>query len=304
MEGLKGKAVVITGSGRGIGAACAKGVARQGAAVVVDAVAGAEAARVARGLAASGGIAVAGVADITDWDEAGRLIETCLGAFGRIDGLVNNAALFQMARLDEFEPTSARKLLDVNVTGTIFCAAHAVKPMLAQGSGSIVNVTSGAHLGMPTMGIYGGSKGAVASLTYTWAMELEGSGVRVNALSPFGVTRMMDTQAAYHPGDDANKERVAQIQPPEANSPVVEFLLSDRSVGVNGQIVRIARRELSLYVHPALQIPPATRESWTLDAVADAFDTDLRGRLVPCGVIGVASQTQALDSGFWARVER
>ena len=176
------------------------------------------------------------------------------------------------------------------MTGTIFCAAHAVKPMLAQGSGSIVNVTSGAHLGMPTMGIYGGSKGAVASLTYTWAMELEGSGVRVNALSPFGVTRMMDAQAAYRPGDETNRERLARIQPPEANSPVVEFLLSDRAAGINGQIVRIDKGELSLYVHPAIQIPPATRDSWTLEDVANAFDADLRRRLVPCGVIGIASQ--------------
>lgn len=189
MNVLQGKAVVITGSGKGIGAACAKGAAHQGAAVVVNDIDD-SAHETANAILAEGGKAVACLADVSKWDEAGRLIDCCLEAFGKIDGLVNNAALYNRARIDELEPESARAQVEVNVLGTMFCTAHAVRHMLEQGSGSIVNVVSGAHMGMPTMGVYGATKGAVASMVYTWAMELTGTGVRVNALSPFGRTRI------------------------------------------------------------------------------------------------------------------
>src|SRR5690349_12897016 len=101
MTMLEGKAVVITGSGRGIGAACAKGVARQGASVIVNDVDAKLAEETVAAISAAGGTAVACVADITDWDQAGRLIDRCVAAFGKIDGLVNNAALFHRSRLDQ-----------------------------------------------------------------------------------------------------------------------------------------------------------------------------------------------------------
>ena len=188
---LEGKAVVVTGAGRGIGAACAAGVGRQGARVVVNDVDAEEAEQTARAIKAQGGTAISCVADISDWEQAGKLIEACISAFGRIDGLVNNAALYHIGRVDAFNPLVARALVEVNVLGPMYCTGHAVKAMLAQRSGSIVNVVSGAHMGMPGMGIYGATKGAVASMVYTWAMELSGSGVRVNALSPFGATNIL-----------------------------------------------------------------------------------------------------------------
>src|SRR5690606_20027849 len=91
---LSGKAIVITGSGRGIGEACIKGAARQGSVVVVNDVDAGLAEKVAADIRAAGGTAIACAADITDWDQAGRLIDTCIGEYGRIDGLVNNAGLF------------------------------------------------------------------------------------------------------------------------------------------------------------------------------------------------------------------
>src|ERR1044071_1858591 len=94
MSALIGKAGVITGAGRGIGAACALGAAAQGAAVVVNDVDRREADAVTGEILAAGGRAIACVADITDWEDAGRLIASCIDEFGRIDGLVNNAGLF------------------------------------------------------------------------------------------------------------------------------------------------------------------------------------------------------------------
>jgi NAD(P)-dependent dehydrogenase (short-subunit alcohol dehydrogenase family) len=305
---LDGKAVVITGAGRGIGAACAKGVARQGASVVVNDL-DADAAEATVGeIVAAGGRAIACIADVSDWDEAGGLIGACIEAFGRIDGLVNNAAIYSIARLDGFDPAVARALVEVNVLGPMYCTGHAVKPMLAQGAGAIVNVVSGAHMGIPGMGVYGATKGAVASMVYTWALELAGTGVRVNALSPFGSTEILDNSNRYllrrfGEGVSTSRlpERQAAIQPPEANSPIVEYLLSDEAAGVNGQLVRLDGGEISLYTHPALLQPSVKRERWDAQAVAEVFAQDLAQRQVRCGVLGTEHLPVDLATGHWKR---
>jgi NAD(P)-dependent dehydrogenase (short-subunit alcohol dehydrogenase family) len=124
---LTGKTVVVTGAGRGIGAACAKGVGRQGASVVVNDIDAAEADRTAQAIVADGGSAIGCAADVSDWEQAGRLIETCISAFGRIDGLVNNAALYHIGKVDTLDPRIARALVEVNVLGPLYCTGHAVK---------------------------------------------------------------------------------------------------------------------------------------------------------------------------------
>ena len=296
---LKNKAVVITGSGRGIGAACAKGAARQGARVVVNDVDD-SARETAEAIVAAGGEAIACVADVSRWEEAGRLIETCIRTFGRIDGLANNAALYHRRRLDEFDPELSRKMVEVNVMGPLYCSAHAVKPMLEQGAGAIVNVVSGAQMGMPTMGVYGATKGAAASMVYTWALELAGTGIRVNGLSPFGATGIGNL-SEEELRDPAVAKAFAELPPAEANSPVLEYLLSDRAAGVNGQLVRIDKGELQLYTHPALLVPSVVRETWTAEEVAGVFDSAFRDRRVPCGVLGMTELPVDLNSGFWKR---
>lgn len=300
---LDGKAIVITGSGRGIGAACIKGCARAGARVVVNDIDADVAEETAEAIRAEGGTATACAADVSDWDDAGRLIAACIDAYGRIDGLVNNAALFHLNKVWDYDAVAARELVDANVMGTLNCTGHAVKHMIAQKAGSIVNVVSGAHMGMDGMTIYGATKGAVASMVYTWALELEGTGVRANGLSPFGLSRMTLPTETYY-DEETRAARVAEIQPPEANSPVVEFLLSDRAEGVNGQLVRIDKGDLQIYTHPALLLPAVHREHWTGEDVADAFDADLRHRLVPSGVQGMEQGPVPLTSGYWSRVKK
>jgi len=302
MKLLEGKAIVITGSGRGIGAACAKSCARCGAAVVINDIDPIDAGETAAAIAAEGGKVIACVADVAQWEEAGRLIDTCISAFGKIDGLVNNAALYHAARIDEFDPVAARSLLDANVLGPLYCTGRAVKPMLAQKSGSIVNVVSGAHMGIPNLGIYGATKGAVASMVYTWALELAGSGVRVNALSPFGATRIAfpDRRA---PIPEEMAKRLALLPPPEANSPVVEYLLSDLAKNVNGQLVRIDKGELQLYTHPALLVPSVKHAEWTAELVAQTFEHEFKDRQVPCGIRGMTDLPVELQSGYWKRAQ-
>jgi NAD(P)-dependent dehydrogenase (short-subunit alcohol dehydrogenase family) len=308
---LAGKAIVVTGSGRGIGAACAKGIARQGASVVVNDVNAAVAEETAAEIEAAGGTAIVHIADVSDWDAAGGLIEACISRFGKIDGLVNNAALFHVAPITALDPKIARGMVDVNVLGPLHCLAHVVKPMLAQGSGAIVNIGSGAHLGMRGLGLYGLTKGAVASMVYTWALELEGSGVRINGIFPIGATNLaMNTQeyltnrfGLSFEQESASKGRTAPlIQAPEANSPVVEYLLSDEAADVNGQLVRVAKGQLQFYTHPVLLMPNTPCEDWTSRGIAERFAAELKQRQQPCGPNwGTSNSPEEVDlsAGAW-----
>lgn len=293
MVTLEGKAVVITGAGRGIGAATARLAAQLGAHVVVNDLDAAEAEATAAGIRAAGGKAVAHPADISDWDAARRLVAACGEAWGRIDGLFNNAGHFGLARLDEITPDRLRTALEVNVVGTFACAVHAVAAMRRQGGGgAILNVTSGAQMGIPAMSVYGASKGAVASATYAWSEELKGSGIRVNALSPMAATRMMAETARY-----LGRDMGAGL-PPEVNAPVACYLLSDASAGVTGQVVRIEGRNLSLTTHPGILLPVLV-DDWDVDRIAEAFRSDLAARQFPAGTVGMSVEIGGNASRTW-----
>jgi NAD(P)-dependent dehydrogenase (short-subunit alcohol dehydrogenase family) len=174
-------------------------------------------------------------------------------------------------------------MLETNVLGTFNCTRAAIEPMLAQGHGSIVNVTSGAQTGQRANGGYGASKGAVATLTYAWAVELAGSGVRVNAISPMAYSPMSMAMEAYQKAHGVPFDATT-MPPPEANAPLAVFLMSARSTGVSGQVLRIDGNRLSLMAHPAIRTPVLERDRWTPDDVADAFDARLRELMLPVDV--------------------
>ncbi|GAA2393973.1 SDR family oxidoreductase [Dactylosporangium salmoneum] len=278
---LDGKAVVVTGAGRGLGAAYARLAAAEGAAVVVNDVDGAQAEVVAAEIRASGGRAEAVAGSVADWDGAGAIVAACVDAFGAIDGLVNNAGIFRLAGPAEQDPADFRAVLEVNVLGTAYCGLHAIRAMLPRGRGSIVNVTSGSHAGSAAMGAYGASKGAVASLTYCWAADLAGTGVRVNAVSPNAHTRMADAYEAYL-GAAAQGQNVHK--PPAQNAPAVVYLLSDAAAALHGQVVRIDGDELSMVAHPTVMGHGATGPAWTVESVAAAFAAGAVGPLSPVGL--------------------
>ncbi|PIF73710.1 NAD(P)-dependent dehydrogenase (short-subunit alcohol dehydrogenase family) [Variovorax sp. 54] len=282
---LQGKAVVVTGAGQGLGAAYARLAAAQGARVLVNDIDAAAAQAVVQGIEAAGGQAAANAADISIWAGAAELIGECIGRFGTIDGLVNNAARFYMSRPEDEEEAAMRALLAVNVLGTAFCGVHALRHMLARGRGAIVNVTSGSQTGTTLQGVYGASKGAVASLTYSWSVDAAPHGVRVNAVSPMAKTPMADVARSYF--TDRHRMPWPQVAvSPEDNAPVVAYLLSDAAQGVNGQVVRIDGDRLSLMTHPAVLHPPLESARWGVDEVAQAFEAQLKSRQLPVGVVG------------------
>jgi len=276
MKFLDGKAIVITGAGSGLGAAYARHCAALGARLVVNDVDAAAAEAIAAEIASAGGTAVASAGSVASWDYAGELIETCVKAYGHIDGLLNNAGILRHGRITEMSERDLRAMLDVNTVGTAACASHAIRRMLAQdGHGSIVNVASGSQAGDIALGAYGASKAAVASLTFSWALELRDTNVRVNALSPLAHTTMAETNMKFLAQQSASREVVYTTLPAaDVNAPAAAFLLSDRSIGINGQIVRIAGEELSFVTHPMIA-EPVMKGRWDDDAIEAAFHETL-----------------------------
>ncbi len=276
---LDDKAVVITGAGRGLGAAYARHCAALGAMLVVNDVAKDAAEAMAAAIRDAGGQAIASSGDVSSWDYAGELVATCVSEYGRIDGLVSNAGILRHGRATEMSEADLRAMLGVNTIGTAACGVHAIRAMLDAGTkGSIVNVASGSQAGDIALGGYGASKAAVASLTYSWALELKDTPVRINAVSPLAETEMSASNMGYLAQQSASREVVYTSLPAAAtNAPVVAFLLSDRAAGINGQVVRIAGDELSFVTHPMIA-DPVLKGEWTDETVAEAFRDTLKNR--------------------------
>lgn len=182
---------IITGSGRGIGAATAKLAARRGYAVCVNYLKNeTRADAVVAEIRAAGGRAIMVQADTTTEDEVIKLFERVDLELGPVTALVNNAGITGRAgRLDSFDARAMRRVLDVNVTGAMLCAQQAVKRMSTKNGGAggaIVNVSSlAAKLGGANQWIpYAAAKGAVDSFTIGLAKEVAAEGIRVNAISP------------------------------------------------------------------------------------------------------------------------
>jgi glucose 1-dehydrogenase len=199
---LKNQVAIVTGAGRGIGVALAKGMAREGAAVVVNySRSAAEAERVAADIVAAGGKAVAVQADVQKLAEHDRLISAALENFGGLDILVNNAGLeyresFLTTTEAQFDHT-----LGVNLKGVYFLSQKAARAMIqARKGGKIINISS-CHDTVPLnlRSAYGVSKGGLAMLTKSLALELAEHKINVNGLSPGAILTEMNRAALSVP---------------------------------------------------------------------------------------------------------
>jgi len=236
--------VLITGALAGIGRATALAFARQGARLVVSGRRDDAGAALVRELRELGTEAEFVRADVRQEDDVEALVDRAVARFGRLDIAVNNAGTEgQPGPLTAQTAATYAATFDTNVLGTIFSLKHELRVMLAQGSGSIVNLSSTmGHRGNANAGLYVASKHAVEGLTRTAALEGAAAGVRVNAVAPGPIDTEMLTRFA---GDDERKNGLAAGVPmkrlgrPEEIAQAIVFLASDQAGFLTGQVVDV-----------------------------------------------------------------
>ncbi|MGV9712444.1 SDR family NAD(P)-dependent oxidoreductase [Gordonia sp. NPDC003424] len=244
------KVAIVTGSGRGLGAAHAKYLAARGAAVVINDLGG-----TATGTGAShgpaeetvaeiveaGGRAVANFDSVTEHPE--RIVRTAIDEFGRLDILINNAGINQVHPFEGDVMAAIRKHMDVHFFGTAGVTAAAWPHLVESGSGRVVNTTSPTLIGFPEQTPYVAAKGAIFAFTRTLAFEGEPVGIKVNAVAPTAATRMSDEADL----PEEFKQFMRDNLPTSLVSPVFAYLASDRCA-VNGEVFQAQGGEVQRLV--------------------------------------------------------
>jgi 3-oxoacyl-[acyl-carrier protein] reductase len=243
MNALEGKTAVVTGASRGIGAAIARRLGADGAAVVVNyAKSGQEAEAVAADIRKAGGRAKAFQADVSDPAQAKALIAASVKEFGRLDILVNNAGTAIFTPLEKVDEAQVKSQFDLNVNGPIFTTQAAATRFPKEG-GRVINISSTAaaraYLGG---GVYAATKAALNALTRVWAAELGPRGVTVNSISP-GPTETELFKVAV--SDEMKKASVGRTPLGRLGTPAdiadaVAFFASSDARWITGQIVETA----------------------------------------------------------------
>ncbi len=244
VDRLKDKVIIVTGGAHGIGRAYCEGLAGEGARVVIADIDAQAAESAASALAEAGNDALAVATDVSNEADAANLANAALERFGRIDGLVNNAAIFQRPAMyhgpiEDLPVAEWDRLMAVNLRGIFLCSRAVVPGMKEQGSGKIVNVSSGTVSRGSGSLHYVTSKAGVIGFTRGLARELGDYGINVNAVAP-GLTITMDDV-----DERAEQQRQMRIQtraikraemPEDLVGPVI-FLCSPDSDFMTGQTV-------------------------------------------------------------------
>ena len=242
---LEGKVALVTGASKGIGAAIAKGLAAEGARVVVNYASSREGAdRVVAEIVGLGGEAVAAQADVSSEADLDRLFAETKAAYGRLDVLVNNAGVYGFAPLEAITSGEFHRMFDLNVLGLLLASQKAAAAFDEAG-GSIVNIGSGIVKLNPAAGtVYTATKAAVDAISISLAKELGPRGIRVNSLSP----GMVDTEGARTLGvigSEMERASVAQtplgrVGEPDDIASVATFLASQDARWITGQVIQVS----------------------------------------------------------------
>jgi pyridoxal 4-dehydrogenase len=232
MGKLDGRVAIVTGAGQGIGKAVADKLAEEGATVVVADVEGAEAAAPAGG----SGMTV----DISKEDDVRRMVDDTVAAHGRLDVLVNNAAIVPFTAWDDIDFAEWRRIMAVNLDGTFLACLYGHRPMREAGYGRIVNIASNVILaGTPNLAHYVASKGGVLGFTRALAREIGKYGITVNAVAP-GLTETEGVLASPH-AEAFEFVQMLQAIPRRGTAadiaPAVAFLASEEAGWITGQML-------------------------------------------------------------------
>lgn len=244
--GLKGRVCIVTGGAQGIGEACARRFAHEGAKVVIADMADAP----GEALAAELG-ALYIHCDVGDKAEVDVVVARTVQAHGRIDVLVNNAGIFRAADFLDITEADFDAVLRVNIKGSFLMGQAVARVMAKSGSGNIVNMSSvNAVLAIPTIASYNVSKGGINQLTRVMALALADKGIRVNAVAPGTIATELAAKAVLT--SDEAKAKIMSRTPmkrlgePSEIADVVAWLVSDAASYVTGEIVTVDGGRMAL----------------------------------------------------------
>lgn len=238
-ESLVDQVAVVTGAGAGIGRSIAQRFARAGCRVVVNDVDSATAEETAAELRASGRVAIAVGADVSNGEQVAAMFDTVEAEFGTVDVLVNNAGLIgPMLHFFEADESWWRRIIDVNLTGHFLCSHRAARIMAKAGGGVIINMSSGgATRAHRSFTAYDASKGGIEALTRAMALDLGPYNIRVNALMPGSIdTSGLSIDDRRQRGENVPLGRVGE---PNDMTGAALFLASDDAGYITGDVIRI-----------------------------------------------------------------
>lgn len=238
---FEGRVAVVTGAASGIGEATARLLASRGAAVVIGDVAeGAD--DVVRSLRDDGHRALWVRTDVTDEDSVGSLMDSAVSEFGSLDVLVANAGIAEpKAPLHELDVAAWRRVVDIDLTGVALSGKHALRHMVAAGSGAIVNLSSilGA-VGQANSTSYSAAKAAVANLTRSTAVTYAAQGIRVNAVAPgYADTPLVAGLPDALRAAMSARQPIGRLARPEEVAEAIAFLASDAASFVVGAVLAV-----------------------------------------------------------------
>ena len=276
---LTGKVVLITGAGGGIGRELALLAAQEGARIVVNDFGGAvdgegggsntPAQKVCDEIVAAGGQAVANYGSVAEPADAEAMVKQAVDAFGRIDGVINNAGILRDRIFHRMSHMDWKQVIDVHLNGSFNTSRAAANYFQEQKSGAFVHFTStSALVGNLGQANYSAAKMGIIGLSRSIALDMAAFNVRSNCVSPFAWTRMIGTIPSETPEQQARVDKMKQMTPAKI-APMAVFLLSDAAAGISSQIFGVRMNELMLFNanRPVRSVHSAT--GWTLEGIAE-----------------------------------
>jgi NAD(P)-dependent dehydrogenase (short-subunit alcohol dehydrogenase family) len=287
---LAGKVALVSGAGGGIGRAIAVALANAGADVVINDIgvsltgeggSGAPAEQTRQIIEQQGGRAVISTDSVAGWEQAKRIVDAAIDAFGRIDIVVNNAGVLRDAIFHKMTPEDWLSVINVHLNGTFFVSRAAAEHFRKQESGAFVHMTSTSGLvGNFGQANYSAAKLGITALSKSIALDMARYNVRSNCIAPFAWSRMTSSIPAETEDQKARVAKLMQMTP-DKNAPLAVFLASDKAAGISGQVFATRMNEIFLMSQSRPLRAVHRAEGWTPELIAEHAAPALKASMLP-----------------------